>query len=108
MRVIDTNGSGQIDFTEFIVAALEPEALTAKHFEQAFSYFDIDHSGSITYDEIATFLENKESSQEQIRRIFKEVDENSDELISKQQFLHILMKRTKERRLNKQKSRKQR
>jgi calcium-dependent protein kinase len=25
MRVIDTNNSGEIDFTEFIVAALQPE-----------------------------------------------------------------------------------
>jgi Ca2+-binding EF-hand superfamily protein len=32
VRVIDTNGSGEIDFTEFIVAALQPEALTSKHF----------------------------------------------------------------------------
>ena len=46
------------------MAALEPEDLTAKHFEQAFSYFDIDHSGEITYDEIAAFLEDKESSHE--------------------------------------------
>ncbi len=56
------------------MAALEPEKLTSSHFEQAFSYFDIDHSGTITYDEIAAFLEDKENSQEEIRKIFKEVD----------------------------------
>ena len=27
VRIIDTNGSGEIDFTEFIVAAIEPEKL---------------------------------------------------------------------------------
>lgn len=64
VRVIDTNGSGDIDFTEFIVAALEPDKLNENHFEQAFSYFDIDHSGTITYEEIAAFLEDKESSHE--------------------------------------------
>lgn len=66
------------------MAALEPEKLTQDHFEQAFSYFDIDHSGTITYDEIAAFLEDKENSQEEIRLIFKEVDENRDGLISKE------------------------
>jgi Ca2+-binding EF-hand superfamily protein len=50
MRLIDTNGSGQIDFTEFITATYAPSLLTAEHFAQAFNYFDIDHSGSITYD----------------------------------------------------------
>jgi len=41
------------------VATLQPEALTLEHFEQAFSYFDIDHSGMITYDEIVAFLDDK-------------------------------------------------
>lgn len=50
MRVIDTNNSGQIDFTQFIVAALQPHKFSKTHFEQAFAYFDIDHSGVITYD----------------------------------------------------------
>ena len=62
MRVIDTNGSGEIDYTEFIVAGLEPGELSQTHFEQAFAYFDIDHSGMITYDEIAAFLEDRENS----------------------------------------------
>lgn len=50
MRIIDTNNSGFIDFTEFIVAALDPSTLNEQHFEQAFSYFDTDHSGAIDYD----------------------------------------------------------
>lgn len=50
MRVIDTNSSGYIDLTEFIVACLKTKnVITKSHFEQAFSYFDIDHSGSISY-----------------------------------------------------------
>ena len=59
MRIIDTNGSGHIDYTQFLVAALDPsKALTEIHFEQAFQYFDIDHSGVITFEEIAHFLED--------------------------------------------------
>ena len=51
MRMIDTNDSGYIDLTEFIVAGLKiKDFFTEKHFEQAFMYFDIDHSGEISYD----------------------------------------------------------
>lgn len=33
MRVIDTNDSGQIDYTEFLVAGINPkEVLNAQHF----------------------------------------------------------------------------
>jgi Ca2+-binding EF-hand superfamily protein len=50
MRLIDTNGSGHIDYTEFLVAGIDhKKSLTEHHFEQAFQYFDIDHSGAITF-----------------------------------------------------------
>ncbi len=41
---------------------MDPNAYTQYQFEQAFNYFDIDHSGLITYDEIAAFLEDRENS----------------------------------------------
>jgi calcium-dependent protein kinase len=97
VRIIDTNGSGEIDYTEFIVAALEPNQLTSTHFEQAFSYFDIDHSGVITYEEIVSFLEDRKQSEEDIRKIFKDLDENHDGEISKEEFLKVLTKKSKER-----------
>jgi Ca2+-binding EF-hand superfamily protein len=51
IRVIDTNCSGHIDYTEFLVAGLNPKmSLTEQHFEQAFQYFDMDHSGAITFE----------------------------------------------------------
>ena len=63
MRIIDTNDSGHIDYTEFLVAAINPKkCLTVHHFEQAFQYFDIDHSGEITFEEIAHFLEDTKES----------------------------------------------
>lgn len=84
MRVIDTNSSGYIDLTEFIVAGLKlKQVFTKEHFEQAFSYFDIDHSGSISYDEIAFFLQDAAESEESIKRIFQEIDQNNDGVISR-------------------------
>ena len=43
------------------------------------------------------FLEDKESSHDEIRKIFKDVDENGDGMISKEEFLSILMKRKREK-----------
>lgn len=50
LELIDTNGSGRIDFTEFLVAASDEEQLLKrKQLESAFTYLDSDHSGYITF-----------------------------------------------------------
>ena len=67
------------------MAAIDPRtALNEFHFEQAFQYFDIDHSGVITFEEIVHFLEDTKESEESIKRIFREVYENNDGHISKE------------------------
>lgn len=51
MRLLDLNKSGVIDYTEFLVGAIDPsEYLTVDNLEKAFHFFDIDHSGVITID----------------------------------------------------------
>jgi len=79
VNVIDTNCSGEIEYTEFLVAGLSSdEFMKREHFEKAFAYFDIDHSGTITYEEVVEFLENYEQSEEEIEKMFKDVDSNGD------------------------------
>lgn len=49
IELVDTNESGHIDFTEFLVAASNEEQLLCRErLENAFSYFDTDNSGYIT------------------------------------------------------------
>ena len=73
--MIDTNGSGRIDFTEFLVAASnEEQLLKRKQLENAFAYLDTDHSGSITIEEVKAFLDGSEETSEEIKKIFDEVD----------------------------------
>ena len=63
LRIIDTNGSGRIDFTEFLVAASnEDQLLKRKQLENAFNYLDTDHSGCITIDEVKAFLDGTEET----------------------------------------------
>ena len=78
MRIMDTNNSGDIDYTELLVAATDSRTITAEHFKKAFAYFDVDNSGAITEDEIAQFLEEKEASKEEIRKIFNQMDADSN------------------------------
>ena len=84
LKIIDTNGSGNIDYTEFLVAGLDTTKITKKHLEKAFQYFDIDHNGSITIDEVTQFLEDSNQTADSIKRMFDLVDKNGDGNISKE------------------------
>ena len=58
MKLLDLNKSGSIDYTEFMVGSIKPtEYINEENLEKAFHFFDIDHSGAITIEEIAIFLE---------------------------------------------------
>ena len=94
LELVDTNGSGQIDFTQFLVAASnEEKMLEEKRLENAFDYLDADHSGFITIEEVKAFLDGTTQTSEQIKQIFDEVDENGDGEISKQEFVALLLKK---------------
>ncbi len=97
MKIVDINSSGTIDYTEFLVAGINmDETLTKKHLERAFSYFDIDHSGFITFEEIQEFLVD---DTDEVIKIFKEIDENGDGEISQEEFVNLLMNRVTEKKL---------
>lgn len=54
---VDTDNSGYIDYTEFIVASInEKKLLSHDKLKAAFKTFDKDHSGSITPNEIRAVL----------------------------------------------------
>ena len=73
-----------------MVAAIDLDKKIGKELlQQAFAYFDIDNSGAITFEEVSQFLEE---DGEYIREVFKAVDENGDGLISKEQFVNLLLK----------------
>ena len=54
---IDVDGSGEIDYSEWALAAANKEKLlTEKRLQQAFSMFDVDKSGFISADELHEIL----------------------------------------------------
>lgn len=66
-----------------MAASNEEQLLKKKQLESAFSYLDTDHSGYITFEEVQAFLDGTEQTSEEIRQIFREVDDNGDGSISK-------------------------
>ena len=92
IELVDTNDSGLIDFTQFLVAASnEQELLKRQRLENAFAYLDADKNGYITIDEIRSFLDGTDETKNQLKSIFDEVDKNGDGKISKNEFLTLLV-----------------
>lgn len=65
MTVADSDGSGYIDFTEFVTATIDKKNLLSKErIETAFKLFDKDGSGSISVDELKFLLGGKEEDED--------------------------------------------
>jgi len=57
MQELDNDGSGKVDYREFIAATMNKKvALTHDYVWQVFKQFDTDHTGSINKDNLATIL----------------------------------------------------
>jgi calcium-dependent protein kinase len=59
---VDTDQSGYIDYTEFVVASANEKALlSTERLNSAFKMFDKDQSGSISPNEIKAVLSSAEN-----------------------------------------------
>lgn len=91
---VDTDKSGFIDYSEFVVAAMNENQLTSNEkLQAAFKMFDKDNSGSISADEIREVLSfggTNPLSKEAIDAIIKQVDENGDGDISYEEFVDMM------------------
>lgn len=90
MKIIDQDNSGEISIEEFLRATINYENLTTeKNLKLAFDYFDKDHSGTLTPDEIRDVLglnDDNEKTQKIVSDIMKDIDINGDGVISYDEF----------------------
>merc|ERR1711948_196864 len=82
---LDTDGSGSIDYTEFIAATIERNNITSDAcIRAAFNVIDLDGDGQITNEELRTQIQ--ESGEDEILKMIKEFDVDGDGKISFEEF----------------------
>jgi len=96
IKEVDSNGSGTIDYTEFLAATLDRKNYIAEDVcWAAFRVFDKDGSGTISREELAQVLSDGEVAavaQTDVNELLEEVDKNGDGEIDFQEFMHMMRK----------------
>ncbi len=92
--LVDLNGNGVIDYSEFISSAANVnQLLSEKQMKAAFKAFDLDGSGEISYEEFEeTFTAGLEIDKTELRKYFKEFDKNGSGHINYEEFKQFLRK----------------
>lgn len=88
MREVDANGSGEVDYSEFIAACFnKDELLTAERLQMAFNEYDIDHNGSISKEELEEMLGKGKNYDEKFwTSMIAQADKNGDGVIDLEEF----------------------
>lgn len=91
---VDIDGSGFIDYSEFVVATMnEKNLFSEKKLKAAFKMFDKDDSGFISKEEVRDSLYRiQKFTEAEIDEIISQVDENGDGEISFDEFKIIMTK----------------
>lgn len=97
LKNIDTDGDGNINYTEFITAAMDREILINQdNLKAVFNLFDQDGNGLIEVKELKDVFEgrNLENSKDEKlwRQIMEEVDLDKDNYISFDEFATAMNK----------------
>jgi len=94
MDSIDSDGSGVIDYTEFLAASLDKKVYMAEDVcWQAFRIFDRNGDGKIDKDEIAAMLHDdgvKNCAARDMAEIMAEIDKNGDGQIDFEEFMAMM------------------
>lgn len=92
LKSIDTDNNGFIDYSEFIIAAMNHETLLSKtRLRDAFAKFDIDGNGTISKAELRAILDLSDDTE--IHDLLSEVDENGDGEIDYNEFKEMMLSR---------------
>ena len=95
LRHADTDGSGEIDYTEFIAATIDANVVMREDYlRTAFDMFDKDKSGKIDNDEVVALLSGDDLenfvSKDAIQQAMTEIDANGDGEIDFEEFMAMM------------------
>lgn len=93
-KKMDTDGSGQIDYTEFLASTIQQkEILKEEKLAEAFRAFDKDNSGKISYAEIYQVLKiTDKEEKKKIDDTINKFDINHDGEIDLEEFVSMMSK----------------
>merc|ERR1719327_1902117 len=91
---VDEDGSGQIEFEEFLrlMASKINEGDTVEEMREAFLVFDRDRSGSVTASELKHVMNNlgEQVTDEEVEEMSQEADADGDGELSFDDFLQFI------------------
>jgi len=99
LEEVDTDGSGVLDYTEFLAATLDKKLFSQENLVwAAFRKFDVDGSGSISKAELLQVLGDDVLKDElaitgdsdQIAKLFSEIDTNGDGVVDFDEFFAMI------------------
>ena len=101
MKGADTDGSGEINYTEFLAATIDANVfLREDYLRQAFNMFDKDKSGKIDNEEVIALLSGDDLgvhvSKTAIAKAMKEIDSNGDGEIDFEEFMQMMKMATEQ------------
>mmetsp|Transcript_36592 Transcript_36592/g.113900 ORF Transcript_36592/g.113900 Transcript_36592/m.113900 type:complete len:165 (+) Transcript_36592:3-497(+) len=101
VRAVDSDGSGKLDYSEFVAATMDEAVCSKKELcRAAFRIFDQDGDGKITREELERAISSptaKEDEREQIYRLIQEGDSNGDGCIDFEEFCAMIAPSPKKR-----------
>lgn len=97
IKLADTDGSGEIDYTEFIAATMSSKMyMNEKYLRAAFDMFDKDGSGKVSGEEILRLLQGDTvqtvASTDAVKKAMESIDENGDGELDFEEFKHMMSK----------------
>jgi len=106
MEGMDTDGSGVIDYTEFLAAALDKRSyMSEQACWTAFKVFDLDGDGKITLEELRKVLDNDEvevdeafgggNNNNRTADLLRDLDKNGDGTIDFTEFMDMMGAKTR-------------
>ena len=92
MQACDSDGSGFVDYTEFLTAAINwQQSLSEQKIEAAFEAFDEDHNGRIDLNELKRVFGAEDDQDDEVWiGIMKEADKDGDGAIDLEEFKEMI------------------
>jgi len=92
IKEVDADGSGEIDFDEFVALMLDGKKSREEELKEAFEKFDADGNGVITLDELKLAMKSvgDELGDEEIQQMMKEADTDGNGSVDFAEFCKMM------------------